>query len=74
MIRTILSRRKVSKYEPYDDFSACGGSGIVCGFITSVIVGCVFIGDIENIVRYLDSIRGEVSVALDELSGDGEIK
>lgn len=43
--------------------------GIVCGVITSVILIIVFQESIQDIVRYLDSIRKEVDVALDELSG-----
>lgn len=48
--------------------------GAVSGTISSLILAVVFYEDIQNIVRYLDSIRGEVSVALDALSGDGESK
>ena len=43
--------------------------GIVCGIISSVILVGAFYDDIQNIVRYLDSIRKEVDNALDELSG-----
>lgn len=43
--------------------------GIVCGIICSLILYGVFFEAIENIVRYLNSIRHEVSDALDELSG-----
>lgn len=41
--------------------------GIVCGITSSFILYNVFHEDIQNIVRYMESIRHEVDVALDEL-------
>lgn len=41
--------------------------GVVCGIISSVILFNVFHEDIQNILRYMESIRLEVDVALDEL-------
>ncbi|MCH5261657.1 MAG: hypothetical protein J1F42_01970 [Lachnospiraceae bacterium] len=44
-------------------------AGIVCGIVAAFIIYFAFCEDVQNIVRYLDSIRHEVDVVLDQLSG-----
>lgn len=69
MIRTILSRKKVSKYERVNFLGVFLISGLICGVIICMAILNVLADEFENFRRYLDSIRKEVDVALDELSG-----